>query len=327
MAYSVVRGTFEGLQHTWKESLSRSATNSIFLTPRWQQIWWDHFGSKSEVLLLEVRHDGQPVGVAPLLLQGDKMTFIGNTEVCDFLDFVLPPEHAPGALDAVLQHIENLPWRTLCFTSVPAASPTLSYMRGLGALPGYEALIEEEDVAPFTELPKDWESYLGLLSKKDRHELRRKFRRLEKVGNVRFVTSAESNDLERDMSTFLTLHRESREDKAAFMTAEKEAFFRDIVGAFAPKGVAKFSFLEVDGVRTAAILYFDYNNERLLYNSGFDQEYGHLSVGLLLKARALGEAIEAGYRRFDFLRGNEPYKYDLGAVDAQLYRCVITRND
>ncbi|MEE8347693.1 MAG: GNAT family N-acetyltransferase, partial [Dehalococcoidia bacterium] len=68
------------------------------------------------------------------------------------------------------------------------------------------------------------------------------------------------------------------------------------------------------------------NGEALLYNSGYNPDYAYLSVGLLSKALALRKAIEEGRSRFDFLRGPEPYKYDLVARDVAVYRCTVRRN-
>ena len=50
-----------------------------------------------------------------------------------------------------------------------------------------------------------------------------------------------------------------------------------------------------------------------------------LAVGLASKALVLQDAIENGYGCIDFLRGHEPYKYDLGGVDRNVYRCLVTR--
>jgi len=83
--------------------------------------------------------------------------------------------------------------------------------------------------------------------------------------------------------------------------------------------------LTLDRVRVAAVLCFRAEEELLLYNSGYDPAYAGLSVGLLSKALALRRAIEEGRRRFDFLRGAEPYKYDLGAENLNVYRCIIRR--
>ncbi len=323
MAYTVNQGTIDGLDTTWTALLRQSATDSIFLTPAWQRLWWRHFGQGAEELVCEVRRDGEPVAIAPLYLRDGRLSLIGGTDVCDYSDFIMPAEHCTGAMDALFAYIDPLSWSTLVLHSIPATSPTLAYMRSLDAR--YRVEIEQEDVTPRLELPADWESYLGGLSKKDRHELRRKFRRLENNGVVKFTTVAGAATLDADVSDFLHLHRESRDDKAAFMNRAMEAFFRDTVREFVTQDIARLSFLEVDGHRAAAILAFDYGADRLLYNSGFDQAYSYLSVGLLLKAHSLREAIEAGKRTYDFLRGNEPYKYDLGAVDAPIYQCTVRR--
>ena len=43
-------------------------------------------------------------------------------------------------------------------------------------------------------------------------------------------------------------------------------------------------------------------------------------VGTALYIR---DRIDRGEKRFDFLRGDEPYKYEWGATDQLLYRLVI----
>lgn len=325
MSYTVSQGDIDALEGVWSSLLAHSATDSIFLTPRWQRLWWKHFGDGADQLVFELRRDGKTVGIAPMYRRGSELSLIGNTDVCDFSDFILPAEHCSGGLDALFAHLDSFAWSTLVLHSVPSESPTLDYIRQLDSR--YQVEIEQEDVAPRLDpLPGDWEEYLAHhLNKKDRHELRRKFRRLDGAGEVQFVSKTDGAATEQDVTDFLHLHRESRDDKAAFMTDSMEAFFRDMVHEFCAISVARLSFVEVDGHRAAAILAFDYGNDRLLYNSGFDQAYGNLSVGLLLKATSVREAIEAGKRRYDFLRGNEPYKYDLGAVDAPIYSCTVRR--
>lgn len=327
MTYSVTPCNLESIQQTWKDLLPRAATSTIFLTPCWQNIWWKHFGDGREPLYLRVHRDDQVVGIAPMMREGDTLALAGSTEVCDYLDFILLEEHCSSALPALFEYIGQMSWSTLVLHSIPSKSPTSAFLQDLaaGESGGYQVDLQQEDVSPGVDLPRDWESYLSLLSKKDRHELRRKFRRLAGAGSVHYAATADGSDLERDLDDFFRLHRDSREDKAAFMTPSKEAFFREIAQAFVSQKLGKLYRLEVDGITAASVLCFDYNNERLLYNSGFDHSFSSLSVGLLLKAYTLRDAIETGMRRFDFLRGNEPYKYDLGAVDSPIYQCTIQR--
>ena len=327
MAYTVTQHSFSEIKGTWKKLLATAATNTVFLTPTWHRLWWNAFGADKEAVYLQIEYGGGPVAVAPLQLANKTLALAGSTEVCDYLDFVLLGEHCTGALSSIFDHIGQLAWSTLVLHSISGESPTFAFLQQLAQDPEspYETTIELEDVCPRVELPADWESYLGMLSKKDRHELRRKFRRLESAGDVQYRITATTEGLAEEMDHFFRLMRMSREDKAAFMTPEKEGFFRNVVETFVAKGVGKIFSLTVDGVRAAAILCFDYTNQRLLYNSGFDQQFSSLSVGLLLKAYALRDAIQQGMTRYDFLRGNEPYKYDLGGTDSPIYQCTIQR--
>ena len=98
-----------------------------------------------------------------------------------------------------------------------------------------------------------------------------------------------------------------------------------MVEATASEDLLRLFFMEMDDLPVAASLCFDYNGARMLYNSGHDPEYRYYSVGLLLHSLCLRDALEKGYRYFDFLRGNEPYKYRLGGTDHRLYRISLER--
>ena len=127
------------------------------------------------------------------------------------------------------------------------------------------------------------------------------------------------------METFFKLFQLSNTEKANFMNNQKREFFTTMVSSLAEQGNIRSTFIEIGGVRTGTTLCFDYNNDISLYNSAYDPAYSSLSVSLLLKVFNIKEAIEHGKKRFDFLSGKEPYKYDLGGHDVPLYRCLITR--
>ncbi|MDL1883917.1 GNAT family N-acetyltransferase, partial [Anaerolineae bacterium CFX8] len=70
----------------------------------------------------------------------------------------------------------------------------------------------------------------------------------------------------------------------------------------------------------ATYLNFVYNRHVLVYNSGLlPGEYGHLSPGIVLLAYNIRHAIENNAVVFDFLRGNEVYKYRMGAQDTRVF--------
>ena len=325
MTSSVGVDSFTALEETWQRLLPAAQANTIFFTPYWQRIWWQKFGHSAELSLLSLHKGSQLLGIAPLMREEDILSFIGDTDVCDYLDFIVARGCEAAFYEALLDHLDKEDWTALDLHCLAATSPTLTRFAPLAEKRGYSVELALEDVCPRVDLPQSWDEYLALLGKKDRHELRRKMRRLFQSGETRYYALENAAELAEGLQDFFRLHRQSRQDKAEFMTEEMAQFFRQITTYAAEMGHLKLYFLEIDGVRTSTALCFDYGDELSLYNSGFDPAYASLSVGLLLKAFCLKEAIAAGRKRFDFLRGAEPYKYDLGGRDLPIYRCLVRK--
>ncbi len=318
--------SFQEIQEDWERLLSISPVNTLFLTPQWQEVWWDTFGDDRSMAGFYLQTPDGVKAIASLARQDGIISFLGNTDTFDYNDFLVQPGYEPALFSTLLARLENQAWSSLELSSLIETSPTLTYLPELARQRGYDVEINEEDVAPGVLLPDTWEEYLAGLSKKDRHELRRKFRRLDSGDSQRWYCVTDPAGAKDRVGDFITLMRQSREDKDVYMTPERERFFYRIAERTAQLGVLRLFFLELDGKPVATTLCFDYGTSRLLYNSGYDPAYSYYSVGLLLNALALRDAIEQGKRYFDFMRGPEPYKYDLGGHDRILYRMVVKRS-
>lgn len=308
----------------WDALLGRDPDAACFSGPRWISLYRRFFPTGSLRILATRDAAGELTGVAPLLDRGDALELVGHDDICDYHDLVGPAERRAELVAVVLDELLGGPWDSLRLGGLPADSPTRPLTAELARRRGLRVLDEPIAVAPRVALPADVDSYYAMLSKKDRHELRRKMRRLASAGDYRWGAVPPDALAERDVDDFLRLHRLAPA-KSVFMTAEMERYFRALIAAFQPDDLARLYFLEVGGARVSTLLLFDHGGDYLLYNSGYDPSYQHLSVGLLLKALTLQEAIERGRRAFDFLRGAEPYKYDLGGVDRVVHRLTIAR--
>ncbi len=317
--------TIEEAEAAWEQVLGVSDAATLFLTPWWQKTWWKHFGGGAE-LAVHVVSDGQrPVGVAPLVRADGVLELLGATDLFDYRDFIVERGREEDFCVALLDHLSGRDWHTLRLESVRESSPTLRALGGAAESAGMSVEIEQEDVAPVLPLPATWEQYVSGLSKKDRHELRRKIRRLHGAGEVTRTACSAPEQVPDMMAVFLRLHRASSPDKAEFMTAEREAFFLEAVGEAACRGGLRLEELALDGTPVASCLGFAYAGAFLLYNSGYDPEHSKLSVGIVSKALAIEGSIESGDSAFDFLRGSEDYKYRLGGQDRQVYRVIVRR--
>ena len=297
----------------------------VFLQPAWLHTWLSEFCGSNEACFCAVSGDGL-VGIAPLLRTDDRLTFIGDPSICDFMDFVVDAERPDPAYAALWREVCAEEWSELDLWGLMASSPTRAQVTSLAQASGYKVDAELETVAPRLTLPASWEDYLASLSKKDRHELRRKIRRVfESGGGVELDVLSEQRDVAAAMDTFLDLHTQSRQDKTDFMTGEMAVFFRRMASALAAEGLIRLFILRINARPAAAVLCFDAGSHLYMYNSGYDPAFSGLSVGLVSKALCLRWAIENGKKGLDFLRGNEPYKYDLGAKDQEIYRLTIRR--
>jgi len=351
---------FDALRVEWNPLLQRSATNTLFLTWEWQRAWWEAFGAGKDLFLVAMHDDGGAlVGIAPLFYQQSRVDpaaalpaisverpvaaasgeplwtvhFVGGTEVSDYLDSIAPAQRNPEVCTAWLDALETrfleengFLWDLLDLRCLPSASPTTANAAELARARGWQVQQAREDVCPVLELPATWDEYLAnTLNKKQRHELRRKMRRAEERARVdwHWVTA---DDFEAGLGTFFQLHKASHPDKDAFMDEQMQGFFRAVTRAALEQGWLRLSVLRFNGQPVASYLCFDYGRDRLVYNSGFDlSAYADLGPGIVSVGYLIQDAIQRGLKRFDFLQGNERYKYEFGAGDTEVLRLLIRR--
>jgi len=258
------------------------------------------------------------------MVEGRKASLLGSVDVCDYLDFVVAPGSENDFFSTLLNDLKQKGVTHLDLKSLRPDSTVLTNLVGLAQSRQYEVLCQPEDVSLELDLPSTWEEYLAILTAKQRHEVRRKLRRLWEAGKVDYHIIEGRASVKNAMDIFLKMFTESRSDKAAFLTSQRESFFRSLANAMAKDGLLRLGVLELDSIPTAMVMCFDYNGCVYLYNSGYDPQYESLSVGLLSKVLCIKESIEKGKKRFDFLKGNEIYKYHLGGREIPLYNCQIT---
>jgi CelD/BcsL family acetyltransferase involved in cellulose biosynthesis len=321
MSYTISPLSFDSLASSWDGLRHKLNWDSVFVLPRWLKVWRQVFGEGSQPYLFEVKQDKNIIGIVPLMVKEDKAAFIGSADVCDYMDFVVAPSRELAFFTAVLDKLKKDGIKELYVESLRPDSTVLTSLVDLAKGKGYQVSLTRENVSLDLDLPSTWEEYLRTLTPKQRRETGRRFRRLEEEGdiNYRVIENAEPKVLE----IFFKLMRVSREDKAAFMTAQMESFFRSLADTMAEAKLLRFGILEISAKPVAAVMCFDYNNKVYLYNSGYDPEYGYLSVGLLSKLLSIKDSIERGRKCYDFLKGAEEYKYRLGGKEIPISSCRI----
>jgi CelD/BcsL family acetyltransferase involved in cellulose biosynthesis len=301
----------------WSELARRRAPPSIFLTPEWLAVARAH-DARAQLTLTVA--DG---GIVALARDDDGTLSFAGGEYTDEQDVVAAPSEARFVAEAFAEWVADQATPHAVFASVPEETPTARALSAVLGRRGYTVGVTRQVTSPRLDLPNDFEAYVQGLTKKDRHELRRKIRRLETGRRVTFSFAPPAARAE-ILDRFFELHRRSRGEKAHFMTPENERFFRDVADSLAVSDRLRLGVLDVDGDRGAVLFGFAFEGTLALWNAAYDPALAALSVGIVSHAYAVRAAIADGMRTYDLLQGDEPYKYDLGADDRWLVRVEAT---
>jgi CelD/BcsL family acetyltransferase involved in cellulose biosynthesis len=318
----------------WNALAQAGVSDTPFARYEYLNQWWLTRGGgewpQAELLLISATENGRLIGIAPLFRARhdgrEALLLVGSIEISDYLDLIVRAADLPRFVNGLLDHLAALPdsrGLPLDWYNLPEASPSVAALQAEAEARGWELRREMYRATPHIPLRGDFEAYLAGIEKKQRHEIRRKMRRaLEHESPVRFYIVEEAAALDSEMEAFFQLMIQD-EKKAAFLTEAMRAQLQASARLALAGGYLWLAFLEVNGVKAAAALNFDYANKLWGYNSGVHRAYMELSPGWVLLGHQLQWACEHGRSEFDFMRGDEEYKYRFGAVDRHVLRLSL----
>lgn len=322
----------------WNALVEESIADTPFSRYEYLSEWWETqgggewLGQDAALVLVSARENEQLIGIAPLFFadyEGQRSSMlVGSIEISDYLDLIVREADLPRFLAGLLdflgsQHADR--WSVLDWYNIPDTSPTLTALKAEAERQGWTHHEEVYRPTPRIPLEGSFEEYLARIDKKQRHEIRRKMRRAaESEKNVQFKIVNGKETIDAEINAFFDLMIQDS-NKAEFLhPAMREQMTVTIQNAH-KYGYLWLAFLEVDGARTAASLNFDYKNKLWGYNSGVSNEHRELSPGWVLLAHTIQWCCDNGRYEFDFMRGDEEYKYRFGGVNKHVMRVKILK--
>jgi CelD/BcsL family acetyltransferase involved in cellulose biosynthesis len=329
-SFSVISST------DWNDLLSESITDTPFLRYEYLGTWWDTFGGgewqQAQLAIVLAHKNGTLIGIAPLFVATHNgiqtLLLLGSLEVSDYLDVIVRQDDLlcfiSGLLDFLSSSSMITTFSRLSWYNLPDTSPTLTVLEAEATKRKMDFKKEIFRPSLYVPLPGDFELYLSSINKKQRHEIRRKTRRLENsMKTVRwYIVKNSSETLDSEIDEFLSLMAKDH-DKNVFLSKKMLSQMRRTMTASSQAGWLHLSFLEIDGQKAAGYLSFDYGNSLLVYNSGLNPDYREFSPGWVLLGYMLKWANDNGRTEFDFMRGDESYKYKFGAKKRNVMKVCV----
>lgn len=326
----------EDLQTEWNDLLAESVTHVPFLRHEYLSAWWRHLGgaewTRADLAIVSAREEGKLIGIAPLFhVEQDgvgKLILLGAIEISDYLDLIVRPADLDRFLAELLPYLASpvFPkWDAFELDNVLESSPTLPALENTARALGWNYKSEKLSHCPYITLPGDFEVYLAGIDKKQRHEIRRKMRRVDERADIcHWYFSEDPQTIGPDIDAFLTLMAMDN-DKAKFLTPPMRILMKEVIQCAFDNGCLKLAFLEIEGKKAAAYLNFDYLDRVWVYNSGLDWTFNEYSPGWVLLGYLLKWANENHRTEFDFMRGGEDYKYRFGGVDRFVMKATLEK--
>ena len=320
---------FKALTEEWDALVQNGITNTPFQYLAYQQAWWQHLQPSGAALYTVATYaDNDLVAIGCFYLLDGILHFNGCVEETDYLDLIVTAEQAEPGWTAVFNHLisADFPnWQAIDLCNVPQDSPTRTILPKLVQEHGYTVQESVQEVCPVIELPETFDGYLANIDSKQRREVKRKLRRAKGAG-VTLKMVQPNDDIAAAIDDFLVLLQQSTFEKRDWLNDGRRAVFHATAEAAQKAGTFQLLLIEVEGTKAAALFNFDYDGRIWVYNSGLNpRAFGNLSLGVVITALAIQKAVDNGRKIFDFLRGDETYKYRFGAKDTTVHRIQISK--
>lgn len=338
--------SFTELRADWNLVYEKDHDAQFFLSWTWLSQWLPMLTGPWFILAAKPAGASHHVAFLPLRLrlrewkQGgfyNEINMAGNYQA-DYTGFICMPEFDRRAIPALAKHVGKLSWARIHLENIRTTDERLrlfldGFSRSKFSFKEQQRINTRDNidncVCPFTRLSDDWDTYLNTsLSANTRQKIRRFLRQIETSDEFR-ITQTTADTIERDLKILLGFW-------ATKWGSRKGNRLNNILNANFEMLKRNFDagalFLPVlwkgDTPLGALATLVDHEKKTFLfYIAGRDETFNSPPPGLILHAHSIRHAIQNGFRIYDFLRGNEPYKYSFGTEERRICCSIIsTRN-
>jgi CelD/BcsL family acetyltransferase involved in cellulose biosynthesis len=297
------------------------ASGNVFATWEWAATWWQHLGQRRDPVIGRVRSDsGDTVAIVPLARRRGPVRALrfAGAGVADQVS----PLCAPADRDLAAGELRRL---------VSDTPHDVFMAERLAGDENWPALLDAEpsgrESSPVVAIETDdWEAFLAARSSNFRQQVRKFERRLERDNGLRFHQTTKPEELGRDLDLVFRLHAARwGEGTTDFQRQPARAFHEQFAAVALERGWLRLWIAELDGRPAAAWYGFRFGGADWFYNQGRDPAFERSSVGFVLTAHALREAVRDGMREYKFLLGGEDYKKRFASDDHGLETFVVSK--
>jgi CelD/BcsL family acetyltransferase involved in cellulose biosynthesis len=313
---------FAQLEAFWDQLVVVSGANTCHSTFEWLFTWWKHFGVDRHLLLLVAYEDGLPVGLAPLYVgngttESRDLHFLGQG-LSDYADFIAPRSR-PDVTEALVSALMDLrsSWDGMDLEEIPAQSRSREFLDHAIDVGDVSATWQTTVQCPYLPIETDWEAFYATMGKGFQHEVRNKLNRWNSRSTgrgegmeLRYLDRREVDNIFVDEVVALSDKRRLVDShRSPFLNHPDQEFLREVLPLMGRRNQLRVAELRSGKALLAFMLAYYWQGVVYTWNTQYDPAYGEYSLGRIVLVRLAEQSFREGCHELDFMRGEEPYKF------------------
>jgi CelD/BcsL family acetyltransferase involved in cellulose biosynthesis len=315
---------FDALEREW-DALLESSDSTVFQSYEWQRTWWKYFGRNDRLRIMVFRDGGQLVGIAPLCLHrssalglpfANSLRFIG-VPLSDYAEVIMRRGCERRVCEAFASALAATAadWDVFDLEDVNETSASLQLLPDALRARGIAVVMHRGNICPELQLPTRPEDLINELGANMRYNFRRKNKRLQtKFKSEVTLVPDDDGKIHEAIDEFARIHGarwKSQGHPSAFDDPRHREFHNEVSRLFSRRNWLRIYFLNVEGENVACSFSFNYRDRIYMYQSNAhgSEEVMKCSPGMIVRSVAMLDGIREGRKVYDFMRGDEAYKY------------------
>jgi CelD/BcsL family acetyltransferase involved in cellulose biosynthesis len=316
---------FASLEQDWNRLSQASELPNVFMTFDWFRAWNKRFAGEARrgqrrLNILVLRKDGAVVGISPLVrivssrfgFTVRRLEFVGREG--DYNELVVG-DGSTGQIKAVVEFLAGTSeqWDIIHLREMREAGNAIERLEGtLSSAKLPYRIGPEEEGCPYMPIGAPWSEMLGRRSRFTRGTFRKTQSRLNRLSTqglrVRIIENPRQEPGLLERMVVLEAQKHVRGQLSPPFVGKYPEVFRSLFDTLGPRGWFSIALMELGDRLLAYHLCFRCGQELWDYSTAYDHSFARLSPGTMLVPAIIDYGFAHGFRKWDLLRGEEPYK-------------------
>lgn len=307
---------FKAFEPDWNLVYAASQDCDAFLTHRWLQLWFEHFGENSELFILVWEENGQAQAIAPLIIGKERkwrmqwrvLRLPLRESAGPLRSNFLLGQRPQSAMDTFIKFIRSKSdqWDVALLEGLPAQGESIEYLSESAACHGLK-YTEEGSVGParYMTVTQPWEDYVRTRSSHMRKRLNQERSRLDREGEWSYQKIDVVHHLQSGLDAIHQILQKRYHVNATNLLPTEDQrtlhFFDALCKRFGIVDMLDFRLLIINQQPAACLISLINQGKVYPLLTKYDPAFDAASPGRAIFMALFTEAQNCNYQEIDFL--------------------------